>query len=71
MQYLVHIVGDHELPAGQERVIVEQTDGPPVLLLSGEAARCWAWMRAWEDTVEASCYPTVAIPVGEPLRMVG
>lgn len=68
MKYLVHTVANHELPEGVERVIVERDEGPPLLIISGEAARCWRFMRAWEDTQEPACEPTVALPA--PLRAV-
>lgn len=66
MQYVVHTVADHELPEGVERVIVERHAGPPLLLISGDAAQCWRFMRAWEDTREPEAVPTVC----RPLRLV-
>jgi hypothetical protein len=62
VKYLVHAVGDHELPEGVERVIVERDNEPPLLLISGEAARCWRFMRAWEDTQEPCWQPSISLP---------
>jgi hypothetical protein len=67
MKYLVQTVGDHELPEGMTRVIVERDDGPPILLISGDAARCWRFMRTWEDTLEPSWQPTVTLPLTLPM----
>lgn len=59
MRYVVHTVADGELPEGLDRVIVERHDGPPLLLISGEPARCWRFMRAWEDSLEPPFVPTM------------
>lgn len=69
MQYLVQTVADDELPEGMTRVIVEQVEGPPILLINGTAARTWAFLRAWEDTCEPCATPTVLRP-GELLRAI-
>lgn len=62
MQYTVQIVADHELPNGVERVIVEREDGSAVMLINGNTARCWSFMRAWEDSLEPCTVPTVLLP---------
>lgn len=59
MQYEVQTVGENDLPAGINRVIVERDDGDPILLINGEPARCWRFMRAWEESIEADLKPTV------------
>lgn len=59
MHYEVKAVPATALPAGVTTVIVERTEGPPLLLISGERARCWAFMRAWEDSLEPSDVPTI------------
>lgn len=59
MQYLVQTVGDDELPEGMSSVIVERDDGPPILLINGERAKCWRFMRAWEDSAEEADVPSV------------
>lgn len=65
MKYVVQTVAEHELPDGVEHVIVEREDDPPLLLLAGETARCWRWMRRWEDTVEPPWQPTICLPADE------
>lgn len=70
MKYLVEAVADNALPAGVERVIVERDDGPPVLLISGEAARCWEFMRCWEDTLEPSWQRGNNVPAMESRDVV-
>ena len=62
MKYLVHTVGDDELPEGVPFVIVERDKEPPLLLIGGEVARCWRFMRAWENTCEPAWQPTVTLP---------
>jgi hypothetical protein len=44
-------------------VIAEREDEPPLLLISGETARCWRFMRAWEDSIEPSWQPTITLPL--------
>jgi hypothetical protein len=63
MKYDVRAVEDDELPEGVDRVIVEREDGSAVLLVSGEPARCWRFMRAWEDTLEPREVPTLLYAV--------
>lgn len=70
VHYEVQTVGDDELPDGIHQVIVERIDGPPLLILNGEPARCWSFMRAWEDTLEAPHIATTAIPLPALLRAV-
>lgn len=41
MAYQVHVVGDDELPAGIERVLIERTEQMPLLILSETAAMNW------------------------------
>lgn len=69
MKYLVHAVDESQLPEGVSTVIVERDDGPPVLIISGETARCWRFMRTWEDTQEPEWQPSVSLPYR--LRAVG
>lgn len=71
MQYLVHTVADNALPEGVSWLIVERDDEPPLLLINGEVARCWRFMRAWEDTIEPSWQPTVTLPLLPQLQAVG
>ena len=66
MHYEVQTVGDDELPEGIHKVIVERDDGPPLLIINGEPARCWRLMRAWEDTLEPPCVPSIIMPA-QPL----
>lgn len=64
MKYEVKTVEPHELPEGVERVIVQRGDRPPVLIITGEAARCWEFMRRWEATlVEPPWEPSVCLPL--------
>lgn len=44
-------VGEDELPAGMNRVIVEREGEQPILLINGEPARCWRMMLAYQDEV--------------------
>lgn len=63
MQYVVHIVEEHELPEGIGHVIVERPEPQPaVLIITGETARCWQLMRRWEEQLEPASTPTVAMP---------
>lgn len=62
MNYIVQIVGEDELPQGMHMVIVEQKDGPPIMLINGEPARAWRFMREWEDTREPCTVPSVLVP---------
>jgi hypothetical protein len=69
MQYAVLTVAEDELPEGVQHVIVERPEpDPPLLIITGETARCWEFMRRWEDTLEPSSVPTVTRPY---LRAVG
>lgn len=63
VKYLVHVVEDHELPVGMGWLIVEREEAPPLLIVSGAVARCWRFIRAWEDTLEPSWQPTVTLPL--------
>lgn len=65
MQYEVHTVDTCELPEGVNRVIVERSDRPPLLIICGEAAQCWRFLRQWEDTQEPPTAPTVCRPALE------
>lgn len=65
MKYRVQVVADNALPEGCNQVIVEVDDGPPLLLISGVAAECWNFMRAWEGTQEPSWQPTICLPLAE------
>lgn len=62
MQYAVQIVGDDDLPQGMNKVVVERGDGPPLLLINGEPARVWRFMRGYEDTHEPCGVPTICLP---------
>lgn len=68
MDYVVHVVGDDELPAGRHVVIVERDDAPAVMLINGVPARVWELMRQWEDTCEPCTLPSVLL--APPLRLV-
>ena len=69
MQYAVLTVAEDELPPGVRHVIVERPEpDPPLLIITGETARCWEFMRRWEDERECPSVPTVARPY---LRAVG
>jgi hypothetical protein len=70
MKYLVEKSEAGELPEGVTYVIVEREDEPPLLLISGDVARCWTFLRAWEDTLEPSWQPTITLPYERPLRLV-
>lgn len=70
MKYEVLVVDDDALPKGMHQVIVEREDLPPLLLINGDVAECWEFMRAWEDTMEPSWQPSVSTPFkGWPLRL--
>lgn len=62
MNYTIQIVGDDELPDGMNKVIVERAGEPPLMLINGEPARAWRFMRAWEDMREPSSVPSVLLP---------
>lgn len=66
MNYEVQVVADDELPEGVSRVIVEREGAPPLLLLCGEPARTWLFMRSYEDTLEPWYLPTVCLPPSAP-----
>lgn len=70
MQYSVQIVGDDELPKGVHKVIVEREDGAALLLINGELARCWRFMREWEGSHESCGVPSVLRPAEPLLRAV-
>lgn len=72
MRYEVAIVGHGDLPAGINKVIVEREGALPLLLINGEPARCWQFMRAWveaEESAEATqcATPLPAAPPPRPL----
>lgn len=67
MQYAIQVVGDNELPEGLNKVIVEQVDGPPLMLINGELARAWRFMRAYEDALEPCDVPSIMLPLTTPL----
>lgn len=70
MQYEVLAVGDDELPEGVDHLVVEQPDGPPVLLINGAPARCWAYMQAFQDMQESCAMPTLLLPRPRMLHAV-
>lgn len=52
MDYVVQTVGDDDLPAGINRVVVERGDGlQPILFINGDPARCWRMMCDYQDNV--------------------
>lgn len=62
MQYEIQVVGEDELPQGMNKVVAEQADGTVLMLINGELARCWRFLRAWEDTLEPCTVPTILMP---------
>lgn len=62
-------VKEGDLPPGVDHVIVQRSDGPPLLILSGHPARVWEWVRHWEDSLESSVFPTVLLPAPRDLRL--
>lgn len=56
MDYIVQTVGEDELPAGVNRVIVERAGEQPILLINGEPARCWRMMVAYQDEVGTNAH---------------
>lgn len=62
MHYAIQIVADDELPDGMNKVIVERVGEPPLMLINGELARGWRFMRAWEDMQEPSSVPSILLP---------
>lgn len=62
MQYAIQVVGNEELPEGVDRVIVERENEPPLMLISGELARCWRFVRAYEDALEPCELPSIMLP---------
>lgn len=63
MRYVVQVVDESDLPAGVDTVIVERNDGTAVMLVSGRPAEVWSSMRAWEDSQEAQCLPSLLYAV--------
>jgi hypothetical protein len=63
MQYVVQVVDESDLPAGMDTVIVERSDGTAVMLVTGRPAQVWLAMRAWEDSREARCVPSLLYAV--------
>ena len=63
MKYIVQAVEDNELPEGITLVIVEREGGPNLLLVAGEHARGWHFLRAWEDSREPCEVPTLLYAV--------
>lgn len=63
MRYIVQPVDDNELPEGVTFVIVERAGGEHLLLIAGEHARGWRFLRAWEDSVESCAVPTLLYAV--------
>lgn len=63
MNYVVHVVGEDELPEGRNVVIVERDGETPLLLVNGTPARVWELMRAYEDTREPADVPTLLYAV--------
>lgn len=63
MNYVVHVVGENELPEGRNVVIVERDGEPPLLLVNGLPARVWEMMRAYEDTLEPADVPSLLYAV--------
>lgn len=62
MKYAIQVVGEDELPQGIHKVVVERADGPPLMLVNGQLAQCWRFMRAFEDTQEPPTVPSVLLP---------
>lgn len=62
MKYEVQTVADHEFPTEQKWAIVERDGEPPILLIGGDAARCWEFLREWENAREESWQPTICLP---------
>lgn len=67
MQYVIEVVAEGELPQGINKVVVERVDGPPLMLINGEPARVWRFMRSYEDTLEPCTVPTICLPAMPPL----
>lgn len=63
MRYIVLPVADNDLPEGITMVIVERQDGQNLLLIAGEHARGWRFLRAWEDSREPCVVPTLLYAV--------
>ena len=63
MRYIVQPVADNELPEGVTFVIVEREGGQHLLLVAGEHARGWRFLRAWEDGREPCEVPTLLYAV--------
>jgi hypothetical protein len=63
VKYVVETVDESELPQGVSSVVVEREGMPPLLLVSGDVAKCWRMMRAWEDVQEPEWQPSVSIPL--------
>lgn len=59
MHYEVLTVTDDQLPEGTCRVIVERVGKPPLLIVKGEPARTWRFMRTFEDATEPPVLPTI------------
>lgn len=70
MNYIIQIVGEDELPRGVHMVIVEQVEGPPLMLINGPHARGWLLVRAYEDAREPCAVPTILRPARPLLRAV-
>lgn len=62
MRYEIQIVRDDELPQGVNKVVVERDGEPPLMLINGEPARVWRFMREYEDTVEPCSVPSICLP---------
>ncbi len=70
MQYAIQVVGDDDLPQGVNKVVVERNDGTALMMINGELARCWRFLRAWEDTLEPCTVPTIMLPAAPLLYAV-
>lgn len=60
MFYDVHIAANDDLPGGPGVVIVERNGLPPLMVIAGETARAWSFVREWERLCEVELpQPTV------------
>lgn len=62
MKYVVHAVADGDLPDGVHQVILDRPGKSPLLIIDETLARCWRFLREWEDMTEEPTVPTVLYP---------